>query len=212
MKIVVASSNPVKINAVKAAYAAMFPDASFTVEGSSMDGFTSTLPSQPIGDEVTRQCAMERVQSLKQRHPQADLWVGIEGGAGYCDEKNDNKMECFAWVVCEAKNGCVGTARTASFPLPDAVSNLLQQGMEMGHANDQIFDMKNSKHGWGMTGILTSGALDRTAYYTHAVTLALIPFKNAELYFTKPNNASSPCKWGSSLDSHLHGNDVKGVA
>jgi inosine/xanthosine triphosphatase len=188
MKIVVASSNPVKINAVKTAYGLMFPDVIFTVEGSTLDGFTSALPSQPIGDEVTRQCAIERVQSLKLRHPDADLWVGIEGGAGYCSENSKGEMECFAWVVCEAKNGCFGTARTASFPLPQAVADLLQQGFEMGHANDQIFDMKNSKHGWGMTGILTSGVLDRTAYYTHAAILALVPFKNDTLYFTTQNS------------------------
>ncbi|MBQ0741266.1 DUF84 family protein, partial [Aquimarina celericrescens] len=34
----------------------------------------------------------------------------------------------------------------------------------------------------GAVGILTGDIIDRTAYYTEAGILALIPFKNADLY------------------------------
>jgi inosine/xanthosine triphosphatase len=190
MKIIVASSNPVKINAVKAAYAAMFPDAIFTVEGSSMDGFISTLPSQPIGDEVTCQCAIERVQSLKQRHPNADMWVGIEGGVEYRDSPK-TQMDCFAWIVFENAKGHIGDARTATFSLPKAVSDLVDQGIELGHANDRVFNMQNSKQGIGMTGTITHGVMDRTEYYVHAAILALVPFKNETLYFLQQTSEAA---------------------
>ena len=32
-------------------------------------------------------------------------------------------------------------------------------------------------------GLLTHGAITRTSYYTHALTLALVPFLNEDLFF-----------------------------
>ena len=60
----------------------------------------------------------------------------------------------------------------------------MRQGIELGHADDQVFGRSNSKQQNGSVGLLTGDVVDRTAYYVQAVILALIPFKNPTLTFT----------------------------
>jgi len=59
---------------------------------------------------------------------------------------------------------------------------LVGQGMELGHADDIVFQRSNSKQEDGAIGLLTRNLLDRAGLYEHAVLLALVPFFNLELY------------------------------
>lgn len=56
------------------------------------------------------------------------------------------------------------------------------EGKELGEADDLVFGQTNSKQANGAVGILTDNVLTRTTFYEPAVILALIPFKNPELY------------------------------
>ena len=75
-----------------------------------------------------------------------------------------------------------GKAQTSTFQLPPKIVKLIRDGIELGHADDMVFNRKNSKQGNGAVGILTHDVIDRIEYYRHAVVLALIPFVNKELY------------------------------
>lgn len=173
-KIIVASKNPVKVNSALAGFQEMFPDQSFTAEGISVP---SGVSDQPLGDEETYQGAWNRVQAAKAALPDADFWVGIEGG----NIIKDQEMEVMAWVVVFSKTQ-LGKARTAGFYLPPKVIELVNQGYELGHADDLIFGVSNSKQTGGSSGLLTDGVMNRKRFYVPAVILALIPFLKAELY------------------------------
>lgn len=54
--------------------------------------------------------------------------------------------------------------------------HVASQGMELGVADDQVFGRVDSKREGGSVGLLSGGLIDRTAYYEHAMTLALVPF------------------------------------
>jgi len=54
--------------------------------------------------------------------------------------------------------------------------------MELGEADDRVFERSNSKQTNGAIGLLTGNVIDRTTLYAPAVVFALIPFKNPELY------------------------------
>jgi non-canonical (house-cleaning) NTP pyrophosphatase len=103
--------------------------------------------------------------------------VGIEGGI----EVLDGIMHAFAWMVVKSRT-LSGEARTATFPLPPRIKDLVEDGMELGHADDLVFKRNNSKQKDGAVGILTRGIIDRARYYEHALILALIPFLQKELY------------------------------
>ena len=72
----------------------------------------------------------------------------------------------------------IGKARTASFFLPTKIKDLIEQGYELGEADDFVFGLENSKKKNGAVGILTKGIINRTSYYSDAIILALIPFIN----------------------------------
>lgn len=174
-KIIVASKNPVKIESTKDAFTKMFKNEIFEIEGI---GVESGVSNQPMGEEETLLGATNRVNNVSLLSPEADYWIGIEGGLKIVGEG----MEAFAWVVIKSKNGIKSQGRTASFYLPKEIVALIKQGKELGEADDIVFKRQNSKQANGAVGILTGDVLTRTDYYETAIILALIPFKNPELY------------------------------
>ncbi|PSL00453.1 inosine/xanthosine triphosphatase [Cecembia rubra] len=173
--IIVGSKNPVKISCTEAAFHQAF-QGSFLVEGLNIN---SGVSDQPYGDEETYQGAFNRANNAKLVFPEADYWVGIEGGVDLVG----SEMHAFAWVVVIDKMGNVGKARTSTFFLPKAIVELVEAGVELGEADDRVFQRSNSKQEDGAVGILTNGALERKEYYQQAVLLALIPFLQRDLYF-----------------------------
>ncbi len=190
MHLIVASTNPVKIQSALHGFQQMFPNESFTVEGISVP---SGVSDQPMTDEETLQGALNRATNARTAHPTADYWVGIEGG---CEEKH-GELWTFAWVVVinslprlrgragvgvnEFEEWVSGKARTGAFMLPQEVAKLVRSGIELGIADDQVFGRSNSKQTNGAVGLLTADLIDRQRYYEHAVILALVPFKNVSL-------------------------------
>jgi len=172
--VVVASTNPVKIEAVERAFARMFPHAKFTVEPLKAD---SGVSSQPLSDEETLQGAHNRVSRARKARPDGDYWVGIEGGVA----DSSGGMTAFAWMEIQSR-GQVGRARTASFYLPEKVAAYVRAGMELGKADDLVFGQSDSKRKNGAVGLLTGNTITRTGLYEHALVMALIPFRQPSLY------------------------------
>ncbi len=173
--VIVASTNPVKIQSVRAGFERMFPGEAFDVRGVSVE---SGVRDQPMTDAETYQGAFNRAGGAAVVQPEADFWVGIEGGL----EEKHGELHGVAWIVVQSRER-TGKSRTASFVLPKEIAALIHSGYELGHADDLVFGRENSKQSNGSVGILTDDVLNRTLYYEHAVILALIPFKNAHLTF-----------------------------
>lgn len=173
-RIVVASTNPVKIQAALGGFLRMFPDKQFEIVGKNVD---SGVGSQPFGNLETLQGATRRAENARSEHPNADFWVGIEGGV----EGENGELATFAWVVILSETRC-GKGRTGTFFLPKSVADLVRSGLELGDADDIVFGKNNSKQQNGAVGLLTGDILNRTILYEFAVMLALIPFKNPNLY------------------------------
>ena len=173
-QIIVASTNPVKINCTLTAFEQVFPMENFEIDGVATP---SGVSHQPKTEEETLQGAMNRIDYIKQYHKSADYYVSIEGGL----KGTELGYDAFAWVVIQ-DNHKIGRAQTATFELPKKLTHLIDKGMELGHADDLIFKRKDSKRKNGSVGLLTKNIIDRKEYYRHAVILALIPFLNEELY------------------------------
>jgi len=172
VKIVVASTNPVKVRAAADAFASMLPDTELKVDGVSA---TSGISDQPKTDEETRRGARNRVRSAMHDHPEADFWVGIEGGI----ERIGGEFMTFAWVAIRRADGRTGEARTLTLALPPAIRRLIDEGLELGEANDRVFSTENSKQAGGAFGLLTDGRYTRETVYIEALVAALVPLTNA---------------------------------
>lgn len=173
-KIVVASQNPVKIQAVLNGFQRMFPDQTYGIQGVSAP---SEVPDQPDDNEITLRGAQNRARYVMRLHPEADYWVGVEGGV----ETHAEDMAAYAWIVILSP-AQTGRSRTGAFYLPPAVAELVRQGIELGKADDIVFGRTNSKQASGAIGLLTGDVIDRRGLYEHAVILALVAFKNPDLY------------------------------
>lgn len=172
--IAIASHNPVKLAAARQGFQAAFPEQEFNFIPVST---SSGVSEQPFSDSETLSGAEERARQARLALPEADTWVGIEGGV----EEHPCGMAAFAWVVVRGA-ALTGRGRSAAFFLPEAVAALVRQGVELGTADDIVFGRSNSKQANGAIGLLTGDVIDRAALYVPAVIMALIPFKNPELY------------------------------
>ena len=76
-KIIIASKNPVKINATLSGFQKMFPNEQFEIECISVP---SDVSEQPKNDSETFFGAQNRASNACKEKPGADFCVGIEGG------------------------------------------------------------------------------------------------------------------------------------
>ena len=173
LKVLVGSKNPTKINATKGAFKKVFSDSVIDVCGISV---ASGVSDQPMSCNETKLGAKNRLKNLKPSV--ADFYIGIEGGCEYINKE----LFAFAWVVVEDSFGKQGKGKTSMFQIPQKIQKLIESGVELGEADDVVFERKNSKKKNGAIGILTNNIIDRTKYYEEAVVLSLIPFLNKSLF------------------------------
>ena len=169
LKVVVTSHNPVKIAAVRQAFQARFPLHEIQTVVLQVD---SGVADQPMSDDETRQGARNRVAHAMLKMPEADYWVGLEGGLDFFDQH----LMAFAWMVIARSDNRSSETRSATLPLPPRVQALISGGLELGEANDRVFSTLNSKQGGGAYGLLTDGLITRESIYTQTLILALVPF------------------------------------
>jgi len=169
MKVIVTSNNPVKIAAVREAFMSRFTSSEIQLIPVDVK---SGVPDQPMSDQETRQGARNRVNNAKMQYPDADYWVGMEGGLDFFDDR----LMAFAWMVIAGGESRLSETRSATLPLPPRVRALVMGGLELGDANDRVFATLNSKQGGGAYGLLTDGLMSRESIYTQTLILALIPF------------------------------------
>lgn len=169
-KVIIASNNPVKINAVETGFKRMFTHETFVFEGISVP---SGVQDQPLNDSTTLRGAQNRAENAMAKVPDADYWVGIEGGI---EKSGEREMQAFAWIVIRSRQ-YTGKGKTGTFFLPDEIIRLIKEGKELGEADDIFFGQSNSKQKNGAVGILTGNVINREDLYSQGVVLALIPFK-----------------------------------
>lgn len=192
LRIAVGSGNAVKVAAARAAFERSFPGRALDLQPVKAE---SGVSDQPFGDKETKLGARNRAVHAAELFQEKfgappDFSVGLEGGVGEEEalqlpgeeEEGARALESFAWMAVRSARGTFGFARAASFALPDAVGQLVRSGVELGVADDKVFGRSGSKTQEGAVGLLTHGLIDRASYYEHPLLLALIPFRNPDLF------------------------------
>ena len=165
--------------------------------------------------EETQHGAKSRAEHAYQAYKKKNgvaphLAVGLEGGLEWSktipDENGHDSLWCMAWMALYGKRNAFvvdllaspdskfyqpdkkpifGMAKTGTFLLPSSLAALIEDGMELGDADDKVFGRVNSKQGSGTVGVLTDGLIDRARYYEHALILALVPWMRPDVYSSK---------------------------
>jgi len=171
VKIAVGSTNPIKIDAVRAVAGKIFTDA--TVEGMTVD---SGVRRNPLTDAETIAGAVRRATEAREKAG-ADLGVGIEGGITAIEGRH------YTCVWCAVDDGRgVTTGGGVHIPVPDAVLRAILKGAEMGEVMDALTSIKDTKRKMGFEGIVTGGLIDRRDSFEAVVTYTLARFINPGLY------------------------------
>ncbi len=171
---IVGSKNPVKISAAKLALATVFPDAEIICDGISAP---SNVPDQPMTETETREGAINRLRYCQKKQPTADYYFAMEGGV----DNFSQGPATFAFVAISDQNN-LSIGRSTNLPLPKQVFEALQQGEELGHVMDRLFNTENVKQKGGAIGLLTNGHATRQSIYSQAIILAMAPFLHPDLY------------------------------
>ncbi len=179
MKVVVGSTNPVKIEAVREAFKKYWPKCE--VIGCEVE---SGVAGQPMSEEETMRGAENRAKAAVKTG--GDYGVGIEGGV---TEIGGKMFEC-AWVCVMRKSQIsnspilkydIGLGGGLYFELPPKVAAKIKQGGELGPIMAEVmqYDVKRTN---GAIGVLTKDRLDRKSAYKHIVLSALVKFVSSEWY------------------------------
>lgn len=181
LKVVVGSTNPVKVGAVESVLQRAVAEKLLPgVEQVTVRGLIvpSGVSDQPFGDEETRRGAVGRAQAVLAQVAEADWGVGLEGGA----VKLPDGYYTNAWCVIADRRGNLAFGGGLYMPLPATIVRDLEAGIELGEATDRLFQAKNSKQAGGALGYLSKNLHTRQASYQAIFTYALTKFLHPELY------------------------------
>ena len=174
MNIAVGSLNPVKVEAVRAAFTLVWPKLTLNVAGLQV---TSGVSNQPMSDRESIKGARARAQKVL-KLTSADYGVGLEGGI---QKIGPSWFDC-GWVVVVNRAHLEGIGSTARIITPPKMVALLEKGMELGDVVDHFFKTSNAKQGDGHFGLMTNHLITRTSGYRDGVIMALVRFMHPELF------------------------------
>lgn len=171
MKIVVGSKNPTKIEGTRLAFQQFFKEVEVL-------GVEVPAPFKQPFDEQTLAGAIER--ALKSYSPEFDFSVGIEAGLMAVKHTITGYMDFQVAVVYNGERFTIGFG--PGFEYPREVVEEALNGVEVGITMEKISGIKNLGKKFGAVYYLSKGAISRTELSRIAVTMALIPWLNSELY------------------------------
>jgi len=174
--IVVASTSPAKVDAVRRAIeriAAVEP--SFGKATLRTCDVTGIAPAMPMTDRETLDGARLRAQTVTKGLTPPFLAIGLEGGLS-----SDPMVSLTSWAA--ATDGSAwGYGAGGRIVLPDAVLQQVQAGRELGDVIDEMAG-KGTRSTRGAWGWLTRDLVNRKNALLTATLAALAPFYNKDVY------------------------------
>jgi inosine/xanthosine triphosphatase len=174
MKVVVGSTNPVKLKATRNVLKKIYPQMG--VQAKHVD---SGVPDQPIGLEVTIQGAINRAKNAFT--DKFDLSVGIESGLLEVPHSITGYLDLQWCAIYDGEKTTLGVS--AGFEYPPMVIEQVLEGVEVGNVMDQVTGVDNLGQKTGAVSHLSRGLLDRTENTEQCVLMAMIPRMNERVYF-----------------------------
>jgi len=173
MKVVVGSTNPVKIKATENIMKRVYGE-DVEIIGIEVDSGVSVTP---LSDEELLKGAINRAKEAMLK-TNADLSVGLEGGI----VERCGKYFLTGLAVIMDKNNEISIGYGGGIELPKFVVEEVKKGKELGDVMDSISGIKDSKRKIGGIGILTKGLKTRQEAWEDTLINALAKRLSPELY------------------------------
>lgn len=157
MKIIVGSTNKVKVNAVKD----VLEKFGHEIVGEDVP---SGVSNQPFSDEETVKGAYNRASAINHK---ADIAIGLEAGV----EELNGIYYLVNWGVLKTSDGKTFYAGGTRLPLPDKLVQPLKAGKELSEVIDAYSNRVDVRSNEGAIGILTADFFGRKENFMHIIRL-----------------------------------------
>jgi inosine/xanthosine triphosphatase len=171
-KIAIGTTNPSKIEAVRAKVCLTWPQCELLPIKAP-----SGVSDMPMSEKECILGAQNRASHCLEM-TDADLGVGLEGGVMLMSEG----MMLVGWVAIVDRQGTLGLSSSARIMLPEFIADRVGNGEELGLVMDDVVNEHNTKHRGGASGILSGGLTQRSESFAVAVAYALSPFVVPHFY------------------------------
>jgi inosine/xanthosine triphosphatase len=171
-RVAVGSTNPGKVEAVRRAVLAAWPDAEIIPLA-----VASGVGEQPLSDAEGQRGALERARAAREA-ADADVGLGLEGAV----QDGPAGMWLTNWVAGVGRDGRTSLASGGGLLLPEPIAREIRAGRELGPVMDALTGRVHTKEQEGAAGYLTRGVVPRVLTFQVGVGLALAPFLRPGLY------------------------------
>ncbi|MCB9802654.1 DUF84 family protein [Candidatus Nomurabacteria bacterium] len=180
--VAIASMQEPKVEAVKHAFAKIYPQIEIKVISQKVN---SDVDDQPRGIEETTQGAYNRAQNLIKMGIEADFYLGIEGGVWLNNILGQEKF--FLIGAIYVTNGQIDSlAYGEAIELPKyAKVEIMDKGRELAPVAEEMFSKLNVRGTNGTVGELTNDFITRKEAFENGILMAMAKFYNQELYQEK---------------------------
>ncbi len=172
MKIAAGTGNPAKIEGAKRAFEKFFHDVEIVPRE-----VVSCVSDQPFGAEII-EGAVNRAKNAYSE--EFDFSVGIEAGLFELPFTLTGYIDFQVACVYDGERYTIGFGPGFEYP-PRVVREVLS-GKEVGDVMEILTGIKSLGKKQGAIGFLTKNAVTRSMLSEIAVTMALIPWLNREMY------------------------------
>jgi inosine/xanthosine triphosphatase len=169
LRVVVGSTNPVKIKAVRNVMGRIL--RSCDISDLKVE---TTVGEQPF-EEATLAGAKERAQAALEH---GDLGVGIEAGVF----SREDGLYDIQYCAIADRAGWITVGHGTGFMYPPRIAEMVRSGMAVNQAFERIHDIFNIGKKEGAIGFLTKGMLTREQLTEQSVMAAMIPRLRVDLY------------------------------
>ena len=181
VKVLIASTNPIKISAARESFSRFYKDLNFsTLNINELDPTGVHLKLQPLGEDETYEASRWRVKYARNHKPGFNFYVGIEGGV-VLTPHNQARIVVYSSV---GNHTIIETARGCEIPLPYSWYKKLKDSpqLELGDIASEISGVSNIKQKQGAVGFFTQNTINRFDILKQSVMMALITFLNPMLF------------------------------
>jgi inosine/xanthosine triphosphatase len=171
--VAIGSQNKAKVGAVKKVFGRVFPDYEIVFVPLATE---SRVKDQPIQNNETMIGAINRARHARDLSPEADYFVGLEGGV---DIGAGGHSFVFGWVAIINVDQRMHLGSSSWVELPNGFHKpLLMDRANLGDLIREIatVDDQEVRQVIGTNGVLTAGFYTREQEFCDAVTCALAPF------------------------------------
>lgn len=172
MLVVVGSTNPTKLESVRQAFSIVWPDEVWNFTAVEVE---SAVAEQPKDELETITGARHRAKECLRQRPDADYFVGLEGGI----YQLEGTWFVSDWAVVLDKKGREGLAGTPRYAIPEKIMRHVTDDFHLSAAIEKELGHIDIGKAHGYSGLTTGNHLTRTVSNRDAVIIALAPFSRS---------------------------------